>query len=129
MSHGGCDRSRRTLRSMSFPVPLRRLPIALAGVVLALTPAVAAARRSDEGPEAHASATHQVVIRDFAFHPGTVHISRGASVRWVWRDGGTAHNVTFAHFRARTRASGHFMHRFTRRGTFRYRCTIHAGMT
>lgn len=75
-----------------------------------------------------AGAARQVTLKDIAFRPATISIARGDTVRWVWRDGSTIHNVTFKGFRSPTKSSGTYTHRFTRAGTFRYRCTIHPGM-
>ena len=77
---------------------------------------------------AAATAAKTVTLKDIAFHPATVKIGKGGTVRWVWHDGSTQHNVTFSGFHSRTQSSGSYSHRFTRRGTFRYRCTIHPGM-
>jgi plastocyanin len=78
-----------------------------------------------------AASTHTVILKNLRFHPGDVTIDRGDSVTWVWRDGGTEHNVTFNGFHSRTQASGSYTVRFTRAGTFSYRCTLHVaeGMT
>jgi plastocyanin len=80
------------------------------------------------GGGAHTAQSHTVVLRDIRFKPGTLSIARGDSVTWVWRDGNVEHNVTGAGFRSRTQAHGSFTVRFTRAGTFAYRCTIHEGM-
>ena len=74
---------------------------------------------------ARAAGTHTVTLSSVRFHPGTLSISRGDSVRWLWRERGTEHNVTFAGFHSRTQTSGSYTVRFTRSGTFNYRCTIH----
>jgi plastocyanin len=65
------------------------------------------------------------VIKETRFHPGSLTIRRGDSVTWVWRDGGEEHNVTAHAFHSRTMGHGSFTVRFTRSGTFNYRCTIH----
>jgi plastocyanin len=74
----------------------------------------------------HAASTRTVTLSSVRFHPGTLNVGRGDSVRWLWRERGTEHNVTFAGFHSRTQASGSYTVRFTRSGTFSYRCTIHA---
>jgi plastocyanin len=93
-------------------------------VLLAITAAIV-------GPasalgEARAARSHTVTLKDIAFHPGSLSISRGDSVTWSWRDGRTRHNVTGSGFRSRTQSHGSFTVRFTHTGTFNYRCTIHA---
>ncbi len=79
--------------------------------------------------QATAAATTTVTLKNIKFNPRKVTINRGGTVRWVWRDGSIAHNVTGPGFKTRTFSRGSFSHRFTRKGTFRYRCTIHPGMT
>ncbi len=71
------------------------------------------------------ASTHTVTLRNIRFHPPTLSIHRGDSVKWVWRDGTTEHNVTFHGFHSRTQAGGSYTVRFTRSGTFAYHCTIH----
>jgi plastocyanin len=73
---------------------------------------------------AAAASTHTVVLKEIRFHPGTLNIRRGESVRWVWEDE-VEHNVTFHGFHSRTQEHGTYTVRFTHSGTFDYRCTIH----
>jgi plastocyanin len=80
------------------------------------------------GPAAHASATTVVTLKDISFRKSSVHLARGGSVKWVWKDGDTPHNVTFAHRHSRTQKSGTYTLRFAQAGTYRYHCTIHPGM-
>ena len=77
---------------------------------------------------AHSASAHTVTLSSFRFHPGTLSIRRGDSVRWLWRERGTEHNVTFAGFHSRTQTSGSYTVRFTRSGTFNYHCTIHVAL-
>jgi plastocyanin len=74
---------------------------------------------------AHAAGTHVVPLKEFRFHPRTLTINRGESVKWVWEDE-IEHNVTFHSFHSRTQIHGTYTVRFNRRGTFSYECTIHA---
>lgn len=73
---------------------------------------------------ARTASTRTVVLKNTRFHPATLSINRGDSVKWLWRDG-EEHNVTFRGLRSRTMTHGSFTVRFTRHGTFAYRCTIH----
>ncbi len=63
---------------------------------------------------------------NYKFTPPTVKIRRKQTVRWEWDSNG-AHNVTFRKPRkqSKTGASEHFRLKFKKRGTFKYRCTIH----
>jgi plastocyanin len=91
--------------------------------VASLTPALAAAP-----PRAHAASTTTVTLKDISFKKATVKIAKGASVKWVWKDGDTPHNVTFASKHSKTQKSGSYTLRFAKTGTFKYHCTIHPGM-
>ena len=99
----------------------RTLAAALATTALAggaTIPALAASG-------AHTSAVHHVVLKNIRYHPATLSIKRGDTVTWLWRDGGTKHNVTGSGFKSKTMGSGSFSVRFTRSGTYNYHCTIH----
>jgi plastocyanin len=89
----------------------------LAAIALALVPGGALGG-------AQAANTHTVILHEIRFHPATLNVNRGESVRWIWRDQ-TEHNVTFHSFHSRTQESGTYTVRFNRRGTFNYHCTIH----
>jgi plastocyanin len=73
---------------------------------------------------AQAARAHTVILHEIRFHPATLKINRGDSVKWVWRDQ-VEHNVTFHSFHSRTQESGTYTVRFKHRGTFNYHCTIH----
>jgi plastocyanin len=62
----------------------------------------------------------------------TVTISTGSSLRFLWR-GHAPHNVVKKRgpggaFHSPVKTSGSWTHKFTRGGTYRLVCTIHAGM-
>ncbi len=88
--------------------------------------------------DAGVSKTRGVSVRDDFFSPKRATIRAGDRVKWTWREQGD-HNVRFRRVPAgagrkpgeRTKSSGTFSRRFTRRGTYRYVCTIHEdlGMT
>lgn len=77
------------------------------------------------GTGARAADSHTVILKNIRFHPATLSIKRGESVKWVWEDAPTEHNVTFHGFHSRTMMSGSYTVKFTQRGTFNYSCTIH----
>ena len=95
----------------------------VAGSALAL--AIAGALPGAAASTARSATTHTVVLKSIRFHPATLSIRRGDSVRWLWRDGGIKHNVTFHRFHSRTQGGGSYTVRFAHAGTFAYRCTIH----
>jgi plastocyanin len=79
------------------------------------------------------AASKTVVLKDVRFSPKRLTVSRGANVTFRWRDGITRHNVTSRgalRFKgSRARASGKYVVRFRKAGTYRYECTLHPGMT
>jgi plastocyanin len=81
------------------------------------------------GGGAHAAGSHTVILRHNQYLPGTVSIRRGESVMWVWADRGVLHNVIAHEFRSRTMTHGTFSVRFTRSGTYNYKCTVHPHMS
>jgi plastocyanin len=96
-----------------------------AAVLAALSPAVMAA-------QGHAAARHTVRIHDIDFHPSSLVVHRGDEVTWRFLDDEVSHNVTSVgrtRFRSSgSRMTGSYSVRFTRTGTYRYVCTIHANM-
>ena len=60
----------------------------------------------------------------WAFSPATLHIKKGATVKWRW-SGKIPHNVTGKGFSSNTATKLTFKHRFTKAGTYRVVCTIH----
>jgi plastocyanin len=79
---------------------------------------------------ARVASNHTVILKNLRFNPETLRIHRGERVTWKWEDGSTPHNLKSHSFRgASTRAHGSFTVRFTRAGTFNYRCTLHSFMT
>jgi plastocyanin len=60
--------------------------------------------------------------------PPTVKVRRNDEVEWEW-EGSSRHNVTVVRgpvrFHSRTKTSGSYSKRLTRRGTYKIVCTIH----
>jgi plastocyanin len=81
---------------------------------------------------AHAATTKTVTLKDISFKPAKVTIASGDSVRFVWKDGNVQHNVTSngkLRFRtSSTRKTGSYTVKLTKRGTYRFSCTLHFGM-
>jgi plastocyanin len=101
---------------------------ALLGPTTALIAAIAIAAPTTAFGGAHASASHVVTLKNIRFNPPALTIRRGDTVTWLWRDGSTQHNVTGSGFKSRTMSKGSFTVRFTRKGTFNFRCTIHVSL-
>ena len=96
---------------------------ALAALAVALSVAVAIA--------IPAFAATTIRVDDDVFRPGSVRVSKGATVRWRWV-GDDPHNVTVRRgpvkFHSITKRSGTYTRTMRRRGTYRIVCTVHPGM-
>jgi plastocyanin len=70
-----------------------------------------------------------VRLKDNVFVPKTLTVSRGSTVKFVWR-GKAPHNVTVTKgpvkFKSKTMVKGSYSKKLTRRGTYTILCTIHA---
>lgn len=86
---------------------------------------------------APAEFTAEVDVRNNFFQPASVTIPAGSRVRWTWRNtSGVVHNVasmgppSFPSSAAAISGDGStYQHVFAAAGTYRYECTLHAGMT
>jgi plastocyanin len=115
---------------------LLAVPAAAAALAAGALPALAgpSPARAPSGPApSRAPARATVTLKDIAFNPARVAIRRGGTVTFRWADGDSPHNVTPARRgprlrRLATRKSGSAAVRLTRRGTYRFICTIHPGM-
>lgn len=104
-------------------------------VLLALAAAaVLGLAATSSGSTASTAAAKRVAVKDNRFSPKAVSVSKGGKVTWVWK-GSNDHNVTFtkapkgaSKHGSSTKSSGRFTRSFNKRGTYRYVCTIHAGM-
>ncbi len=74
-----------------------------------------------------------VTLRNIAFSPKSLTVSKGTTVTFAFRDDGIVHNVVGVgrkKFKAiSNRSSGSQRRTFTSSGTYRYQCTLHPGMT
>jgi len=81
---------------------------------------------------ADGAVSRTVQIKDIDFHPARLVVHRGDRVTWRFLDEEVSHNVTSVakpRFRSSgSRMTGTYSVRFTRKGTYRYVCTIHANM-
>lgn len=108
------------------------LPVGLVAVLVALLVASSALGGPQGSSDVTQSVTKSVSVRDDLFSPSAARVSRGGKVVWRWK-GDNDHNVRFRSApggakRPRgssIKSSGRFARTFTRRGTYRYVCTIH----
>jgi plastocyanin len=82
---------------------------------------------------ASGAASRTVTLRNIAFSPKSLSVSKGTTVTFRWRDGTTVHNVTSTGAkrfrRIADRSSGAQSRTFRSAGTYRYVCTLHPGMS
>jgi plastocyanin len=108
------------------------LPV-LAAASLAAGCGATAYGANAQAPTAHAAAARaaNVKIANFAFKPGTIHVKRGQTIRFVNADS-TAHTVTAtkgAKFDSGNLKPGKsFSVKAAKAGTIHYVCLIHPGM-
>lgn len=106
--------------------------LALAGQSTAQYPYPPSPSTSMTPAPSHASSSkHKVTIQGtslstYKFHPRTLKVKKGSTVNWSW-DSNAPHNVTFSGLgkHSATGSSGSYKLKFTKRGTFKYLCTIH----
>jgi len=82
------------------------------------------------GP-AQAGSTKTVSVKNNAFSPTSVSIHKGDKVTWKWTQGGVPHNVTPASgsgSKTSSKKGFTFSKTFSKKGTFKYHCTIHSNM-
>jgi plastocyanin len=107
---------------------MHRRPLTLVAVCT-----VAAAALGGQVAASGASAKKTVTLKDIAFSPKRLSVSRGTTVVFRWRDGTTTHNVTSTgakRFKTiSNRSTGSQSRKFARAGVYRYACTLHPGMT
>ena len=66
----------------------------LAGALAVLAAAAALSIPAWASGGGHGASTHTVTLSHIRYHPATLSIKRGDSVRWLWQDKGKEHNVT-----------------------------------
>ena len=82
---------------------------------------------------AFASGNKTVLVKGFEFTPAVIHVDKGGAVTWKFQDEHVSHNVTSrGKKRFQTsesqRENTTYVVTFKKAGTYRYVCTIHAGM-
>ena len=75
------------------------------------------------------AATKTVSVKDNFFSPKSLTVKKGTKVKWSWK-GSAPHNVTVTSgpvkFHSSTQTSGSFSKTFSKKGTYKIVCTIHA---
>jgi plastocyanin len=66
-----------------------------------------------------------VKVDDDFFRAKTVRITKGSTVTWRWV-GSRRHDVVGKGFKSKLQTQGTYKHRFAKKGTYRYVCSLHA---
>lgn len=110
----------------------RRKPYPIVGFALVAAAVSVTAVVGVTGVAAGAG-SRTVTLKDVAFSPKTLSVSKATKVIFAFRDDGTTHNVKSTGSKRFTaignRTSGSPSRTFSRAGTYRYECTLHPGMT
>ncbi len=72
----------------------------------------------------------EVWMQNIAFNPTTINISVNSTVTWTNKDN-VDHDIAAddgSFTSGKIAPGGNYQHQFTTAGTFKYHCTIHAGM-
>jgi plastocyanin len=73
-----------------------------------------------------------VTMKDIKFNPSKVTIKKGQTVVWT-NDDSVGHDVTADGFKSGDpggiEGGQTFQHKFPKKGTFKYQCSVHPGMT
>lgn len=79
-----------------------------------------------------ASGATTVGVKDDFFSPKSATVSKNATVNFRW-SGRAPHNVTVTSgpvkFHSKTQTSGSYKRKLSKKGTYKFECTIHDGMT
>ena len=109
----------------------RKKALALAALTALAVPAATAAARPGDGPAATSAAIRTIRLKDSYFSPSSYARSGKATVRFVWA-GTLGHNLVGRNI-PKSYSSARVRHKaLTRtygRGTHRFSCTIHPGMS
>ncbi len=97
---------------------MRRLIAAITIAAIAAVAVVAATA----GPATGAGPT--VKVGDNYFKAKTIRIKAGGTVTWKWV-GSDSHNVVGKVFHSKLKNKGTYFHKFSKKGTFHYICTLH----
>ena len=80
-------------------------------------------------PAVAGSATRKVGVEDDFFSVTSLSVSKGTTVKWVWR-GKHKHNVVTqsgpASFQSKLQKTGKFTYKFRKKGKYSLLCTVHA---
>jgi plastocyanin len=95
--------------------------------------ALAATALAGAAVPALAASSKSVTVKNFAFSPKTLSISRGTTVTWTWANTqGVRHDVAVksgpVKFASAKKTSGTYSHLFTKAGTYHLYCTIHPAL-
>jgi plastocyanin len=112
--------------------PVKKLNLALAIVGILFLPVAIVSAQETQCPlrptQERKMENKNVIIKNSAYNPSTIQVTRGTTVTWVNEDS-VAHTATSNMFDSKNIGpGGRFSYTFDRTGTFDYHCTIHPEM-
>jgi plastocyanin len=104
--------------------------VAIAGVAALLLLTIGKDSSASAADTASASKSETVTIRNFAYAPGTINIDKGDRVVWANLDA-VKHTATKggSFTTGKIKPGKAVAVKFGSKGTYRYHCTLHAGMS
>ena len=108
----------------------RRAVIGLIGCSLLLAGACSSSKSATTGASTATGTTASVAVKNFAFSPAQLVVTRGATVTWTFEDS-TQHNITADNnaFKSGDQSSGGtYSFTFHSAGSYDYICSIHPYM-
>lgn len=104
------------------------------GVGAAAPPGVAAPVHAAKKKQVKKGKTRVVDVTSDFYDPFKLTLTVGDAIKWVWHPSGFALHDVYVDagpetFNSPTQASGTFLHRFKKAGTFKLYCTQHESMT
>lgn len=113
--------------------PHLRRTTALVVAVVVLFGAGACSKSDSKGSSGSSSSANSVTIKSFKFQPDTIKVKAGTEITWTNQDSAD-HTVT-SDGGSQKFDSGHlakgktYKEKFTKAGTYKYKCDIHTYMT
>ena len=96
--------------------------------VIILSIAISGCTEQKTQSQTQSQSTNAIDIKDFAFNPDTITVTKATTVTWTNKDS-APHTVKGTAFTSETLNQGQsYSYTFNEAGTFEYQCSIHPSM-